>query len=75
MGFPVWKLPAAERLAVLDLVPAVRAQLREVSNGFAPGSADDLRAHVEAMTGRRDAAEAAVLAWREARVEAGMPAG
>lgn len=71
-GFPVWTLPAADRLALLDLLPAARAQLAEVANGFSPASADGLRAHVLALTGRREAAEAAVLAWREARLEAGL---
>ena len=68
----MWQLPAADRLALLDFLPAARAQHRDLANGFTPSEADDLRAHLLALTGRRDAAEAAVLAWREARMEAGM---
>ena len=72
MGFPVWQLPLAERLAVHEFLPAARAQLRDLANGYEPASADDLRSHLLALTGRKDVAEAGVLRWRTARMEAGL---
>jgi hypothetical protein len=70
----VWELTLAERAAVHAHAPALRAQARELANGFAPGTADDLRAHLLALTGSSDIAEAGVLRWREARTEAGQDA-
>ena len=71
-GFPVWTMPPADRLALLDFLPAALAQKRELANGFDPRTADALRSHVLAITGDNAWAESAVLAWREARLEAGL---
>lgn len=72
-GFPIHELPAADRRALLDYLPAARAMKRELANGFKPATSEDIERHVLAITGSEEEAQAAVLAWRTYQVEHEIP--
>ena len=70
-GFPIHDLPAVDRLAMLDYLPAAKAISRELANGFKPTTSDDIWDHVLDKTGDEKVADEAKLAWQMQEVLTG----
>lgn len=64
-------MPSAVKLALELSAAAVTAEKRLLAGNVSIDTADDMRSLVMDLTGSEDAAEVAVLSWRQRKAERG----
>lgn len=67
----MFDLSPAVKLCLEASAPAVQAEKRLMAGNVTVESAEDMRSFVMDLTGNPEAAEAAVLAWRQRKADKG----